>query len=96
MKHNTNKSTTAATAKTAKSNAAKNVKSQVAKTADAKKMVASVSLHRTTASGLDRDIVIQSLLVVSVLINLFFFAGYLVIGTDANAAHIIAQLIYNI
>ena len=54
------------------------------------------SRHCTLPSGLNRDIVLHSLLIVSVLINLFFLAGYLVIGSDVNSAHAVGSAIYNL
>jgi len=63
---------------------------------DAQHKTNEVSEHCMMPSGLDRDIVLHSLLIVSVLVNLFFLASYLVVGSDASAAHTVGSAIYNL
>ncbi len=86
MKHNTNKTTRSCSAKSAKTDVAetKNVKTNV------------VSVHRTTRSGLDHDIVINSTLAVSLLVNAFFLISYIVIASSPTYAQALGRAIFNI
>jgi len=90
MKHNTTNTTKQTSTKTDAKAQAETPAGTAA--ANAARVIAS----RTTRSGLDRDIVLHSLLIVSVLVNLFFLAGYLVVSSDSSSAHALAQYIYNI
>lgn len=49
---------------------------------------------RVTNSGLDRDILMNTALCVSLLVNMFFLVGAVVIGSSQSAAHTVGSLIY--
>lgn len=82
MKNNTNTTT-----KTTNKTNSKNSK---------QKEVAKTQSCRVMESGLDRDILMNSLLVVSVLINVFFLAGYMLVASDGESARAVATMIYNL
>lgn len=82
-----------------KNNKKSQTNNKTAKNANAEKQITEEKVCNGTCrvmpSGLDRDIVMNTALGVSLMINLFFLIGAIVIGSDPAAAHAIGSAIYH-